>query len=158
MPPTDFHIRDALPGDEAAVQQVVFPVLQEYGLSPDVTGPDADLLDLEAFYVQRGGIFRVVTGPGGRIVGCGGLLPVHDDTVELRKMYLLPEVRGHGLGRRLLEELIESARGAGHRRIVLDTASVLKEAIALYRRRGFQPFDNPQRVRRCDQSLFLELA
>lgn len=73
-------------------------------------------------------------------------------------MYLTPAVRGKGLGRRLLEDLLAMARSRGHRRVVLDTASVLKEAIALYRSRGFQPYDNPDRVQRCDQSMFLKLT
>ena len=152
-----FIIRDAAPGDEYAVQEVVFAVLREYGLTPDAHGPAADLEDLQAAYPRCGGVFRVITDPAGCIVGCGGLRPAAGGDVELRKMYLLPEARGQGLGKRLLEELIAAARAGGHRRIVLDTASVLKEAIALYRKRGFQPYENPNRVRRCDQSLVLQI-
>ena len=151
-------IRDAVPGDESAVQEVVFSVLREYGLTPDADGPDADLKDLQSFYINRAGTFRIVTDDAGNIVGCGGLLPVAAGEVELRKMYLLPQVRGQGIGRRLLEELITAARAQGHARMVLDTASALQEAIGLYRSRGFQPYENPDRVRRCDQSLFLDLA
>ena len=151
-------IRDARPGDESAVQDVVFSVLREYGLKPDPDGTDADLKDLQTFYVKRGGTFRIVTDAEENIVGCGGLLPVGDGDVELRKMYLLPQMRRQGLGRRLLEDLIGVARALGHARMVLDSASVLKEAIALYRSRGFQPYENENRVWRCDQSFFLELA
>lgn len=160
-PPGQFQveipIRDAVPGDEPAVQELVFSVLREYGLTPDPGGPDADLADLQKAYVRHGGVFRIVTDSGGRIIGCGGLLPAGHGDVELRKMYLLPEFRGRGIGKRLLEELIAAARAAGHRRVVLDTASVLTEAIGLYRKRGFRPWDNPERVRRCDQSCFLDL-
>lgn len=163
MTGSPLQIRDAIPGDEAAVQQVVFPVLREFGLTPDVHGPDVDLEDLQAAYAQRGGVFRVVTDGDGRIVGCGGFRPLSGDAVgenavELRKMYLLPEWRGRGLGRRLLEDLITRARTAGHRRMVLDTAAVMTDAIALYKRSGFISFENPQRLRRCDLSLSLDLA
>ena len=153
----DHVIRDAAAGDESAVQTVVFSVLREYGLQPDPDGTDADLNDLQSFYLDRAGTFRIVTDAAGHIVGCGGLLPVSAGDVELRKMYLLPEARGCGTGRRLLEDLIATARARDHARIVLDTASVLKEAIALYRKRGFQSFENPERVRRCDQSFMLNL-
>ncbi len=153
----DHVIRDAVAGDESAVQAVVFSVLREYGLKPDPADTDADLGDLQSFYVNRAGTFRIVTDAAGHIVGCGGLLPVGAGDVELRKMYLMPEARGRGLGRRLLEDLIAMARARGHARIVLDTASVLKEAIALYCKSGFQPYENPDRVRRCDQSLVLNL-
>lgn len=151
-------IRDAKPGDEAAVQDVIFTVLREYGLQPDPDGADSDLKDLRAVYVRHGGAFRVITDADGQIVGCGGLRPAADGDVELRKMYLLPQVRRQGLGRRLLEDLISAARRQGHARIVLDTASVLKEAIALYRARGFQPYENEKRARRCDQSFVLSLT
>lgn len=140
------------------MQQVVFPVLHEFGLTPDTHGPDADLDDLQAAYPRRGGVFRVVIDAGGHIQGCGGFRPVAEGVVELRKMYLLPALRGRGIGRRLLEDLVTRARAAGYRRMVLDTAAAMKDAIALYERRGFTPFDNPQRVRRCDLSLRLELG
>jgi putative acetyltransferase len=154
----DVVIRDAAAGDERAVQRIVFEALGEYGLTPDPAGIDADLADLQAAYMQRGGAFVVIVGADGGIIGCGGLRPAGDGDVELRKMYLQRDARGRGIGRHLLETLIERARAGGHRRIVLDTASVLVEAIALYRHRGFTPFENPHRVRRCDQSFFLELA
>lgn len=150
-------IRDAIPGDEPVVQALVFSVLREYGLKPDPDDTDADLGDLQSFYVKRAGTFRIVTDDTGKIVGCGGLLPAGTSDVELRKMYLLPQVRGQGFGEQLLENLIATARAQGHARIVLDTASALKQAIALYRKHGFQPFENPERVRRCDQSYALNL-
>lgn len=155
--PDLYHIRDAIPGDEAAVRDVVFTVLHEYGLTPDPQGTDADLLDLNTAYVKPGGVFRVITDARGSVIGCGGFRPAGAGAVELRKMYLARDLRGRGLGRRLLEDLIATARAAGHRRMVLDTASVLREAIALYQKRGFRPYENPGRVRRCDQSLFLDL-
>jgi len=139
------------------VQALVFSVLHEYGLKPDPDDTDADLSDLQSFYINRAGMFRIVIDGAGNIVGCGGLLPAGAGDVELRKMYLLPQVRGQGFGEQLLENLIATARAQGHARVVLDTASVLKQAIGLYRKYGFQPFENPERVRRCDQSLVLNL-
>jgi putative acetyltransferase len=73
-------------------------------------------------------------------------------------MYFLPEARGRGYGRRLLEELIALARARGFRRLTLDTASVLHEAIALYRRMGFVPFQPANMPQRCDQAYVLHLA
>jgi len=150
--------RAARPGDEAAVQQVVFTVLREYGLVPEPDGVDVDLADLQGFYLRRGGAFLVVEDAAGAVAGCGGLLPVNDGDVELRKMYLAKALRGRGLGRALLEVLIDEARAMGCRRVVLDTASVLTEAIALYRARGFQPLERGPHVKRCDQAFFLDLA
>ena len=152
-----FAIRNATIGDETPVQELIFSVLREYGLKPDPEGTDADLKDLQSSYTNHQGVFRIVADSGGRIFGCGGLLPLGNGDVELRKMYMLPEVRGQGIGKQLLEDLIGISRTQGHKRIVLDTASVLKEAIGLYRKRGFQPYDNPHRVWRCDHSFFLHI-
>jgi putative acetyltransferase len=154
---TTFILRDALPGDEPHVRHVVFSVLREYGLEPDPGGTDTDLDDLASSYAARGGVFRVVLDGAGSIVGCGGLYPLNAEEAEVRKMYLLPTTRGHGLGRTLLEQLIGVARERGFSRVVLETASVLKEAIALYRRFGFVETCRPHLAGRCDQAFALEL-
>jgi putative acetyltransferase len=153
-----FGFREAISDDEAAIRSVVFSVLAEYGLSPDPQGIDADLNDVVSNYGERGGFFRVVTSTEGNIVGCGGLYPLTEHDAEIRKMYLLPEARGQGIGRKLLEELITSAKERHFQRIVVETASVLREAISLYRQRGFVPFAHHHLAKRCDQAYVLHLA
>lgn len=91
-------------------------------------------------------------------MGCGGLFPIDDREAEIRRMYLLPEARGVGIGRKLLEELISIAREQRFERVVLETASVLKEATSLYRKRGFVPVARRSTaLRKCDQAYALEL-
>jgi GNAT superfamily N-acetyltransferase len=149
------QIREAAAGDEIAIQQVVFTVLAEYGLKPDPEQTDTDLRDITASYHARGGCFLVVLSPTNRIVGCGGLYPLDSEEAEIRKMYLLAEARGHGNGRRILDELIARAQARGFKRIVLETASVLKEALALYARYGFVPMHREHLASRCDQAYVL---
>jgi putative acetyltransferase len=60
------------------------------------------------------------------------------------------------VGRRLLDRAIAFARGRGFRTIELTTASVLAEAIAMYRRHGFAPIQRDM-PRRCDQAFALAL-
>jgi GNAT superfamily N-acetyltransferase len=155
---TALACRDARGGDEAGIRALVFGVLAEYGLVPDPApgGTDADLIDVVASYAGRGGVFRVVTR-GDEIVGCGGLFPLDGGEAEIRKMYLAPEVRGQGLGRKLLQELIDAARARGFQRIVLETATVLREAIALYQRFGFVPVTRAHLAGRCDKAMALSL-
>ena len=143
--------------DHPAVCAIVGGVLREYGLSADPADTDADLQDIETSYVKRGGVFRVLTD-GGRIVGCGGLYPLANGEAEIRKMYFLPAARGKGYGRRMLSELLTEAKARGYRRVVLETASVLKEAIALYRSAGFKPYAREHLACRCDQAMALELT
>jgi DNA-binding MarR family transcriptional regulator/GNAT superfamily N-acetyltransferase len=81
----------------------------------------------------------------GRPVGCGAL-KFHDrKPAELKRMWVAPETRGLGLGRRLLRELEDDAAAAGASVIHLETNRALKEAIALYRSSGYRevaPFNS----------------
>ncbi len=153
----ELTIREANNGDIAAAKRVVFDVLAEYGIEPGPAATDSDLDDIEATYIASGGTFRVIETADGKLVGCGGLLPTSADELELRKMYLLPEFRGRGLGKRLLVELIEYARQRQVARITLETATDLKEAIALYQAFGFVPYSRANLAGRCDQAWELHL-
>jgi putative acetyltransferase len=155
---TPFLLREARPADQESIRAIVGEVLREYGLEVDPKETDADLADVQASYVGRGGVFLVLTGSDGSIAGCGGLYPVSATEAEIRKMYFLPDARGKGYGRRLLTLLIGAARDRGYRRVVLETAAVLKEAIALYRSAGFKPYARERIACRCDQAMALELS
>ena len=155
----EFQLREATADDGAAIRAVVAAVMSEYGLSADLEADDADIRNVVASYRERGGSFRVVTSIDGDIVGCGGLYPIDERQAEIRRMYLLPRARGVGIGRKLLEELISLARKRRFERVVLETASVLKEAISLYRKHGFVPIPRERPgIRQCDQAYALTLA
>jgi GNAT superfamily N-acetyltransferase len=99
----------------------------------------------------RGARAAVVLGSdAGRAVGCAGLRPLEEGTLELKHFFLLPEVRGRGLGRVLLAGVEDVARSLEARRIVLDTAAPLLEAAGLYRSAGYRDIprfnDNPVAV------------
>ena len=150
-------IRPAADTDAEGIRHLVFEVLAEYGLRAEPDGTDADLKDIEAHYLATGGLFEVVED-GGRIVGTVGLVPAGDGVFELRKMYLAREARGRGLGKRLLERALAAARERGGRRVELETASCLVEAIGLYRRYGFQPVSGGNLASpRCDLAFALDL-
>ncbi|MET9561230.1 GNAT family N-acetyltransferase [Streptomyces tauricus] len=82
-----------------------------------------------------------------RAVGCGVLCALDAETAEIRHLWVHPDARGLGLGRRLLAELEHTAAGRGHRTVRLDTHRVLKEAAAMYRTGGYSEIpaydDNP---------------
>ena len=153
----DCTIRPASNRDVPAIKELVFSVLAEYGLKPDPGATDRDLDDLEASYIQPGGAFQVVETSEGQIVGTAGLMPLSDRRVELRKMYLERAMRGLGLGKRLLDNMLDEARRRGFQEIYLETNAVLREAIALYRRYGFAPVPCDHLSPRCDQAYVLKL-
>lgn len=155
QPPHNFKVRVASRDDGPAVMELVASVLQEYGLKSDPVSTDADLADIEASYQSMGGWFQVVESQDGRIVGSVGLHPEGEESCELRKMYLLPEARGFGLGRFLLEEALEKAQQLGFRRVTLETAKVLREAKTLYERYGFQQYEPAHLSCRCDEAYEL---
>ena len=74
----------------------------------------------------------------GRPSGCGGFSRFDDTTAELRRMYVVPEARGRGLGKALVAWLLEAARDAGYRRIRLETGNRQEEALSLYQAAGFE--------------------
>ena len=93
----------------------------------------------------------------GSIIGAYGLYPIDKKTCELRKMYLHKAYRGKGLGKVLLEDALSRARQLGFERMILETASVLREAISLYKSYGFVEYCPQHMSSRCDQAYQLEL-
>lgn len=86
------------------------------------------------------GVF-VIGYSDGDPVSCGGVKAVDVTTGEIKRMWVHADMRGAGVGRRLLEHLERQARQLGHTRVVLDTNSTLVEAIAMYERAGYAAID-----------------
>ena len=145
----EIFMRLATNEDCGRVQALVFGVLREYGLEPDPDGTDRDIADLEAHYTNRGGTFELLEDAAGNLLGTVGLYPMNEDTIELRKMYFSKDLRGRGVGKQTLRRMIEKARALGYKKIYLETASVLREAVALYEKFGFVPTDE-KHTPRCD--------
>jgi putative acetyltransferase len=102
----------------------------------------------------RDGVVFFVAREDGRAAGCGGLLIVGREYAEIKRMFVRPAFRGHGLGRLILDHLLADAQRRGLTVIRLETGIHQHEAITLYERRGFRripPFgpywDDP--VSRC---------
>ena len=151
------QLRPASNQDHRAIEALVFGVLREFNITPDPEGTDADLRDIEATYQNRGGFFDVLVTDNGEIVGSIGLHPVSKRTGELRKMYLKKTVRGQGQGRRLLEHALSRAKALGFKRVTLETADVLKAAVALYERYGFKEYVADHKSYRCDRTYCLDI-
>ncbi|NNE68526.1 MAG: GNAT family N-acetyltransferase [Pyrinomonadaceae bacterium] len=148
-------IRIATNADGAAVRALVFGILEEYGLKPAPDEIDKDLFDIEGSYIARGGVFEVLELDG-KIVGSVGLYPLSEDTIELRKMYFDPSIRGLGLGKKTLSRMIATAQALGFAKIELETASPLVEAIGLYKSFGFRAVEAAH-TPRCDQAFYLDI-
>jgi putative acetyltransferase len=133
----DARIRRLRPAEVPAVLAMVESVFKEYGLWEQHRCGLDDLRQAPDSYARRGGEF-LVAEINGRVVGCGGLMPLKRGTAEVRRMYLLPKARGKGLGATLLRRLISAARRGKFSRLVLETSPRYQDAIALYLRNGFE--------------------
>ena len=151
------RLRPANNEDCERIANLVYDVLKEYNLKPDPDATDADLKDIEKSYFERGGAFYVLEEKDGSIAGAYGLYPTDSQTCELRKMYLHSSYRGKRLGKFLMESALSEARQLGFKRMILETASVLKEAISLYKSYGFVEYEPEHLSSRCDQAYLLEL-
>lgn len=150
------NMREATNADIVEVKALVYSVLEEYAIPRGDAATDADLDDIEGNYTCNGGYFIVMEDEN-RIIASMGILRVSEETCELRKMYAIPAARGRGLGKFLLEHAITRARELGFRRMVLETAAPLKEAITLYKKYGFTEYYPDHIADRCDQAYELRL-
>jgi len=150
-------IRSATNDDRERVAELVFGVLGEFGLEADPITTDADLKNIEANYLERGGMFEVIEDRYAHLLGSFGLYPLTKKTCELRKMYFIPSARGLGLGKYVLQRAIERARELGFKEIVLETSSKLIAANRLYTQFGFQPMNSDHLAARADQAYKLVL-
>ena len=139
-------IRDLQKEDNPALAKVVRDTLAEFGANHPNTvyyDPTTDTL-FEVFQTPRSKYFLVEIN--NKIVGGGGIYPTDGlppDTCELVKMYLLPEARGLGLGRTLIEKCIEAAAENGFKKIYLETMPELKQALSVYEKFGFEYLKGP---------------
>lgn len=146
-----FLIRDWQEKDRNNAANILHSVLTAYGLPWLPTTADRDAINVEDFYLSTGGEFWVVEKQG-KVVGTAAYYPVKrgEKAVEIRKMYLLPEARGQGLGKYLLMELEKAIVAKGFREIWIETASILKEAVKLYESNGYQAASGVE-TPRCDR-------
>lgn len=113
----------------AAQQEEMHGIYGEADIGPTREGP---------MFVAPHGVFIVMRGDDGRAVACGGIARFDDARGEVKRMYVLPQARGRGLGRRLLEELEAQARTLGYTALVLETGDRQPEALGLYTSSGFE--------------------
>ena len=110
---------------------------QSLPFSLDFQGFAVELAGLPVPYAPPAGCL-LIAKRGSGAVGVVGVKPLIAGIAEIKRLYVVPEARGTGLGRRVTERAIAEARAKGYDRVRLDThRSSMTAAIALYRRLGF---------------------
>jgi GNAT superfamily N-acetyltransferase len=121
------------PAGAALNDRVQLEYVERYG------GPDSTPVDATEFAPPTGGF--LVGYLGGVPVAMGGVRRHEPGVVEIKRMYVVPEVRGQGLSRAMLAALEDLARELGAHRVVLETGSKQPEAVRLYETSGYQQID-----------------
>lgn len=139
-------IRPIAQSDNKAIAAVIRTVLAEHKADkPGTVYYDPTTDDLFTLFHQAGSAYFVVE-LNGDIVGGSGIYPTEnlpDGCCELVKLYLLDELRGKGLGKRLIEHCIEEAEKMGYTSIYLETMPELSNAVSLYEKIGFKYLQQP---------------
>ncbi len=157
-------LRPIQPNDNVPMARIIRQVMTEYGAVGEgysINDPEVDALYEQ--YAAPGHVFFVAES-NGRVVGGAGIAPLQgagEGVCELRKMYLLPEGRGRGLGRQLLGQCLAAARERGFRTCYLETVHRMGEAQRLYLSAGFKPLPGPMGNtghNACDAWYAMELA
>ncbi len=137
------------------VKKIAFSVMDEYGIRPETIPANYDLNNLE--WAFKNGYFGLIQNGEKQFVGTFGLYRLNETTGEIRKMYLLPEARGYGIGQWMVHFLLKKAKNLGYQRVELETDRALKEAVSLYRKMGFTQIENCKATSKCDLTFYLEL-
>ena len=142
----EIKIRTIEPADNPFLASIIKNTLAEFGANhPNTVYYDATTDTLSDVFQQEGSVYFVALLDG-KIIGGGGIYPTEGldpDTCELVKMYLLPEARGKGLGRSLIEKCLQFAKETGYRKVYLETMPELKQALKVYAKFGFEYLKGP---------------
>ena len=116
---------------------------------------EEELKNLPGKYAQPSGRLLLAVADK-KIAGCIALRKIDDEICEMKRLYLRDDFRGLGLGKKLIEQLIEEAREIGYKRMRLDTLpEKMPQAVKLYESYGFcriEPYyDTPH-----TNTLFME--
>lgn len=125
---------------------------------------DADLAERDgedhSFYAQFNKIdkikYAIVAYEDGRPVGCGAIKEYSPDAMEVKRMYTSPESRGKGVASSILSELERWAAELSYQRCILETGKRQPEAIALYKKKGYQIIPNYGQYADVEDSVCFE--
>ena len=140
------QIRTIQPEDNRQLAQIIRATLTEFGANhPGTVFYDSTTDSLyELFRKELSAYF--IAEADGKIVGGGGIYPtigLPEKTCELVKMYLLPEARGKGLGRLIIEKCLQTAKEFGFEQIYIESMPELNLALKIYERFGFKYLPAP---------------
>ncbi len=141
-----YEIQSIQPRHDLQVCEIIKKVGAEFGAIGDGFGPsDPEVEAMSQYYKSADSSCYLVATIDDAIVGGSGIAAFNGskEVCELRKLFLLPENRGLGLGKKLTEDCLAFAKSKGYQQCYLDTLTSMKSAIFLYEKLGFIHLDKP---------------
>jgi ribosomal protein S18 acetylase RimI-like enzyme len=132
--PFSLLIREFEPGDQTAARQLILDGLADHWDMLDLT-LNPDLNDIATSYAND--LFLVAYAED-KLVGTGALIPEGNGRGRIVRMSVDQSVRRMGIGRSLLDMLIQYGRELGYNEIVLETTETWVDAVGFYQRYGFE--------------------
>jgi putative acetyltransferase len=143
---TNYHTRPITKEDNAGTAALIRAILTVFKANrPGTVYYDPTTDDLYSLFLATNSEYRVLE-INGKLAGASGIYPTQglpDGCCELVKIYLLPEYRGQGYGKMMINECFDIARKFGFKQVYLETLPELKNAVGLYESCGFKYLDSP---------------
>lgn len=134
------EIRKIRPEDNSAMASIIRAVMRSFDcVGEGYSIEDAEVDDMYSSYNNAQSIYYVIVD-GKEVLGGAGVAPLEGgdaDTCELKKMYFSPQARGRGMGRAMMEKLLDDAARLGYSTVYLETVERMKDANRLYQKFGF---------------------
>lgn len=116
--------------------------------------------DENVFYAKLNTIDKIkhtiILYENGQPIGCGAIREFDLVTIEVKRMYTLPELRGRGNAAKVLGELENWAAELGYKKCILETGLRQPDAIALYKKQGYKPISNYGKYGGIENSVCFE--
>lgn len=139
--PAEISSVEICPGEGTAALAQVHALFEEYwnsfGFTPCFQNFSSELAGLPGAYASPDGRLAIAFVDGVP-AGCVALRRFDATRAEPKRLYVRPQFRGSGIGRALLDWVIAEARAAGYAELVGDSMPVMREALAMYERTGFE--------------------
>jgi putative acetyltransferase len=142
----DFIIREIEPKDNPEIAKIIRSSILEMGAPKIGTAYEDKATDLMFETYQKEKSVYFVVEYDNRVLGGGGVAQLDNfegNICELQKMYFSPEIRGKGLGSKLISICLDKAKEIGFEKCYLETLPYMEAAVKLYNKYGFKNLEEP---------------
>ena len=162
-----FTISMAVSSDEIDMAKALFTAHEkELGEEACFQDFDKEMKNIQSIYAPPSGALllafnknnKVASGATGEAIGVVGMVGVDEETAEMKRLYVMPEWRGRGIGKALCQGVLNTARGQLYKTMRLETLPRLEAAISLYLEYGFEIEDSATDFGGRDRNVHVMVA